>query len=104
MKPCKSYSRAYSLEVWGKYREKYARATKIFRLISNHGPDYPAWLFGHDQPKWNRYKKIIRIIQLIDLNCQPCHLSSYYLSFIEDELAQNEIHVAYSGIDFTRKA
>lgn len=104
MKPCKSYSYRYALGIYTKFREKYTRATKIFTLMTNCRPDYPAWLFAHDQPKWNRYKKIIKIIQSIDLDCQPCGLSKHLLSYIEDELHDLGYFVTYTGLTREKKS
>ncbi|KKK87381.1 hypothetical protein LCGC14_2753790 [marine sediment metagenome] len=101
MKYCNSYDLAWSLEVAEVFRKKYARASKIFQYITNCGGNYPGWLLAHDQPKWNRYKKIIKLIANMDLDCQPVPISKHLCSYIEDELYAQGYLVGYTGIDRT---
>ncbi len=99
MKPCKSYSFAYSLEIYNVFRKKYSRATIIFGKITNCNEDYPAWLFAHNQPKWNRFKRIIKIIEGIDLDCQPVPITKHLCSYIEDLLMEKGCFTGYEGLD-----
>ena len=104
MKTCKSYSMSWALEVSGNFTKKYARAAKIFRLITNHGESYPAWLLAHDPGKWVRYKKIIKYVANLDLDCQPVRIGKHLCSYIEDELMKKGWYVGYQGIDKLSRA
>lgn len=88
MKPCISYNFSWALHTSGVFRKKYARATKIFQLITNHDEVLPAWLLSHDQEKWNRYKKIIKFVEKTDLESQPCVIDKHLCSYIADELSE----------------
>ena len=104
MKLCKSYSMTWSLEVSRRFAKSYARGTKIFQLITNHGDKYPAWLLAHDQAKWARYKNIIKYVAKIDLDCQPGAIDKHLCSYIEDELAKKRYYVGYTGVDKLSRA
>ncbi len=100
MKHCNFYNFAFSREIVERFHKTRGRAPKIFRLITNCRPDYPAWLFCHDQTKWNRYKKLLKLIDLLDLDCQPAKVDKHLCSYIEDEMIKKGYFVTYTGIDF----
>lgn len=92
METCISYSMDWARRTSAVFTKKYSRAAKIFKLISNHSEDYPAWLLAHDQPKWNRYKKLIKFIHDIDIAMQPCSVSKHLCSYIEEVLSQEMLY------------
>ncbi len=99
MKPCKSYSFSYSLEIYRVFRKKYPRATEIFQIITKCRYDYPVWLFAHNQPKWNRFKRIVKLIEKMDLDAQPIPITKHLCSYIEDELMEKGCFIGYEGLD-----
>ena len=98
MKPCKSYSFPWAMCQSESFRRKYVRASEVFRQISGHKEDYPAWLLAHDAAKWNRYKKIVKFVHESGVYDDPAKITPHAVGKAQEDLCTAGLYPV-GGVD-----
>lgn len=60
------YDFVWACTIAQEFTKKYPRACKAFQQFTNYRDVYPAELISKDQGKWERFKKIIKLVDKFD--------------------------------------